>query len=71
MQSHFHSQYQSLDFYLLFHSILLKPISTCFLAIEIAMLQISSKVYQYTLEKKTNSLAYTRQKNPILINLYR
>ena len=43
--------YQSTDINSLFHSTMLKPFSTCFLAIETAILQIYSKVYQYALKK--------------------
>ena len=61
---HPHSHYQSTDLKPLFDSIMLKPISTWFLAIETAMLQLYSKVYQYVLKK--NSLAYTSQNSPNL-----
>ena len=47
---HFYSQ--STDWNPLFLSIMLKLISTGFLAFETAMLQISSKIYQYALGKK-------------------
>ena len=40
---------------------MLKPIATWFLAIDTALLQIYSKVYQYAL-KKINSVAYAKQK---------
>ena len=43
---------------------MLKPISTWFLSIDTAMLQIYSKVYQNALKK--NSLAYTMQNSPNL-----
>ena len=55
-----HSHYKPTDLNPLFHSALLKPISTWFLTVETAMLQIYSRVHQYTL-KKNNSLAHTIQ----------
>ena len=47
-----HSQNQATDLNPLFHIILLKPLSTWFLAIETAMLQMYSKIYQNEPKKK-------------------
>ena len=55
-----HSHYKPTDLNPLFYSALLKPISTWFLTVETAMLQIYSRVHQYAL-KKINSLAHTIQ----------
>ena len=49
----------------MFRSMMLKPISTRFLAIETARFQVYSKVNQYAL-KKLNSFANTMQNSPNL-----
>ena len=59
-----HSYYQPTDLYPLFRRIMLKPISTWFLAIETAMLPNCSKIYQDAL-KKTNSIACTSKVHTI------
>ena len=46
-----HSHYESTDSNSLFRRIMLKPVSIWFLAIETAMLQINSKVYQNALKR--------------------
>ena len=55
-----HSHFKPTDFNPLFYSALLKPVSTWFLTVETAMLQIYSRVHQYALQK-INSLAHTFQ----------
>ena len=57
------SHYQLTDWNPWFHGIMLKLISTWFLAFEKAMLQNFSNFYQYTL-KNFNSRAYTMQNSP-------
>ena len=61
-----HSQNQPTDLNPLFHSIMLKPLFSLFLAFETASMQSQSKVYQYPL--KENILLIQCKTQPTLMN---